>query len=83
MGLFTRVGRLFRGFIGLFVSGLEESNPEALMDAARQDFRDKMASYNMALARMAGVAERLKVQVKQKSAKALDPRESRYCTVPN
>jgi hypothetical protein len=65
MGLFARVGRLFRGFIGLFISGLEESNPEALMDAARQEFREKMAQYNMALARMAGVAERLKGQVRR------------------
>jgi len=70
MGLFARVGRLFRGFIGLFISGLEESNPEALMDAARQEFREKMAQYNSALARMAGVAERLKGQVKMKTMKA-------------
>ena len=72
MGLFARVGRLFKGFLGLFISGLEESNPEALMDAARQEFREKMASYNMALARMAGVAERLKGQVKAKTQKAAD-----------
>ncbi len=72
MGLFARVGRLFRGFIGLFISGLEEGNPEALMDAARQDFREKMAQYNSALARMAGVAERLKGQVKTKTQKAQD-----------
>jgi phage shock protein A len=72
MGLFARVGRLFRGFVGLFISGLEESNPEALMDSARQEFREKMAQYNQALARMAGVAERLKGQVKMKTAKAQD-----------
>jgi phage shock protein A len=70
MGLFARIGRLFRGFVGLFISGLEESNPEALMDAARQEFREKMAQYNIALARMAGVAERLKGQVKAKTQKA-------------
>lgn len=72
MGLFARIGRLFRGFVGLFISGLEESNPEALMDAARQEFREKMAQYNLALARMAGVAERLKGQVKSKAQKAQD-----------
>ena len=72
MGLFARVGRLFRGFLGLFISGLEESNPEALMDSARQEFRERMAQYNSALARMAGVAERLKGQVKMKAAKAQD-----------
>jgi phage shock protein A len=72
MGLFARIGRLFRGFVGLFISGLEESNPEALMDSARQEFREKMAQYNSALARMAGVAERLKGQVKGKTQKAQD-----------
>ncbi len=72
MALFQRIGRLFRGFFSLFISGLEERNPEALMEAARQDFRDKMAHYNLALARMAGVAERLKAQIKTKSTKAQD-----------
>jgi phage shock protein A len=70
--MFARIGRLFRGFLGLFISGIEEANPEALMEAARQDFRQKMTQYNLALARMAGVAERLKVQVKSKAARVLD-----------
>src|SRR5215510_11476741 len=70
MALFARVGRLVRGFLGIFIGGLEERNPEALMEAARQEFRDKMAQYNMALARMAGVAERLKSQIKTKSVRA-------------
>jgi len=70
--MFARIGRLVRGFLSLFISGIEERNPEALMEAARQDFRNKMAQYNMALAKMAGIAERLKVQVKTKAAKAQD-----------
>ena len=37
--MFSRIGRLFRGFLGLFISGIEEANPEALMEAARQEFR--------------------------------------------
>src|SRR5262245_37522928 len=68
--MFGRIGRLFRGFLSLFISGLEERNPEALMEAARQEFRQKMAQYNMALARMAGVAERLKSQIKGKAQRA-------------
>jgi phage shock protein A len=40
------------------------------MEAARQEFRDRMAQYNSALARMAGIAERLKAQIKAKSNKA-------------
>src|SRR4026208_2606838 len=70
MAVMSRLSRLVRGFFGLFISGLEESNPEALMEAARQDFRDKMAQYNLALAQMAGVAERLKNQIKSKTGRA-------------
>ena len=72
MAVFSRIGRLFRGFLSLFVSGIESRNPEALMEAARQEFRDKMAQYNQALARMAGIAESLKSQVRQKAARAQD-----------
>ena len=72
MAFFARIGRLVRGFFGLFVSGLEEKNPEALMEAAKQDFRNKMALYNQALARMAGIAERLKSQIKMKTDKVQD-----------
>ena len=68
--MFARIGRLLRGFLGLFISGVEEANPEALMEAARQEFRGRMAQYNSALAKMAGVAERLKVQVNGKATRA-------------
>jgi phage shock protein A len=70
--MFSRIARLMKGFLGLFVSGLEAANPEALIDAARQEFREKIAQYNLALARMAGVAERLKSQIKQKTNRATD-----------
>jgi uncharacterized protein YukE len=40
------------------------------MEAARQEFRDKMAQYNLALARMAGIAERLKTQIQNKAGRA-------------
>ena len=68
--MFARIGRLLRGFLGLFISGIEEANPEALMEAARQEFRQKMTQYNLALAKMAGVAERLKSQVNAKATRA-------------
>jgi phage shock protein A len=70
MAVFARIGRLFRGFFSLFISGIEEANPEALMEAARQEFRQKTAQYNLALAKMAGVAERIKGQVKLKASRA-------------
>src|SRR5687768_6047891 len=68
--MFARIGRLFRGFLGLFISGIEEANPEALMEAARQEFRGRMTQYHLALAKMAGVAERLKSQVNAKATRA-------------
>jgi phage shock protein A len=70
MAIFARIGRLFKGFLGLFISGIESRNPEALIEAARQEFRDRMAQYNSALARMAGIAERLKSQIKNKTFRA-------------
>lgn len=72
MAILARIGRLFKGFVNLFISGVEERNPEALMESARQEFRDRMAQYNQALARMAGVAERLKSQIKSKTIRAQD-----------
>jgi phage shock protein A len=68
--MFARIGRLVRGCLGLFISGIEQANPEALMEAARQEFRTKMTQYNLALAKMAGVAERLKSQVQSKATRA-------------
>ena len=47
--MFSRIGRLVRGFFSLFITGLEERNPEALMAAARDDFRAKMTQYNICL----------------------------------
>lgn len=70
MAILARISRLVVGFLSLFISGLEQANPEALMEAARQEFREKMTQYTLALAKMAGVAERLKGQVKQKAARA-------------
>jgi phage shock protein A len=72
MAVLARIRRLVSGFISLFVTGLEQRNPEALIEAARQEFRDRMAQYNLALAQMAGIAERLKVQIKAKAGKAQD-----------
>lgn len=67
--MFGRIGRFIRGFFSLFFSGIEARNPQVLMEAARQEFRTKMANYNTALAKIAGIAERLKVQVKTKTQK--------------
>ncbi|HML76562.1 MAG TPA: hypothetical protein PKB02_18875 [Anaerohalosphaeraceae bacterium] len=70
MAIMARLKRLVSGFVSLFVSGIERRNPEALIEAARQEFRDRMAQYNLALAQMAGIAERLKAQITAKTNRA-------------
>lgn len=62
--MFKRLGNLIRGFLGLFVSGMERSNPEALLEAEKEDLRKQIAQYNQGLASHAGMCERLIAQVK-------------------
>lgn len=63
--MFRRIANLFRGFLSLFISGLEKSNPEALLEAEKENLRKQIAQYNQGLASHAGMAERLMTQVKQ------------------
>src|SRR3990172_6260665 len=76
MDLLRRFLRLARGFLGLFIGGLEEQSPEALLEAAKQDYRRRVAQYHQSLARIAGVGERLKLQIEDKvtKSKILDQR---------
>ena len=63
--MFKRIGNLIRGFFGLFVSGLEKSNPEALIEVEKENLRKQIAEYNKGLAAHAGLCERLMSQVKR------------------
>ncbi len=62
--MFKRIGNLFRGFLGLFISGLEKSNPEALLEVEKENLRKQIANYNQGLASHAGLCERIMSQVK-------------------
>lgn len=76
-GLASKRGRrLIFGAGSLAMSNVEANNPNVMLQAAKDEFRQKMANYNNALAQVAGVGERLKAQVKAKSAKK-DELESR------
>jgi len=66
--MFRRIANLFRGFIGLFVSGLERANPEALLEVEKENLRKQIANYNSGLASHAGLCERLMSQVKKLEA---------------
>ena len=63
--MFKRIGNLIRGFLGLFVSGLEKQNPEALLEVERENLRKQIAQYNQGLAAHAGLCERLITQVRK------------------
>jgi phage shock protein A len=62
--MFRRIANLFRGFLGLFISGVEQKHPEALLEAAQQDFRSQMAAARDALANSAGLCSRLQQQIR-------------------
>jgi phage shock protein A len=63
--MFQRFVNLIRGFFGLFISGLERQNPEALLEVETENLRKQIAQYNQGLASHAGLCERLMSQVKK------------------
>ncbi|MCU0289511.1 MAG: hypothetical protein MUF15_24330, partial [Acidobacteria bacterium] len=62
--MFKRIMNLFRGFIGLFVSGMERANPKALIEVEMENLRKQIARFNDNLATHAGFIERLMRQIK-------------------
>jgi len=67
--MFRRLSNLFRGFLSLFVSGLEKQNPRALIEAEKENLRKQIARFNDNLATHAGFVERLMRQVKNLETK--------------
>jgi phage shock protein A len=63
--MFRRIANLFRGFIGLFISGVEKTNPEALLEVEKENLRKQIAQYNQGLAHHAGLCEKLMSQVRR------------------
>lgn len=63
--MFRRLINIIKGFLGLFISGLEKSNPEALLELEKENLREQIAKYNDGLASHAGLCERLMTQTKK------------------
>jgi len=72
--VFRRLMNLIRGFFGLFVSGLERSNPEALLEVEKEHLREQIARYNQGLASHAALCENLMTQIKREEAEEADLR---------
>lgn len=72
--MFQRLANLIRGFLGLFISGLERQNPEALLEVETENLRKQIAQYNQGLASHAGLCESLMSQVKKLETEERDLR---------
>lgn len=63
--MFARLANLIRGFFGLFISGAERRNPEALLEVEKENLRKQISNYNQGLAAHAGLSERLMTQIRK------------------
>jgi len=62
--MFRRLSTLLKGFLSLFISGLEKANPRALIEAEKENLRHQIARFNDNLATHAGFVERLMRQIR-------------------
>lgn len=72
--MFKRIANLIRGFFGLFVSGMERQNPQALLEVEKENLRKQIANYNQGLQAHAGLCERLMTQVRRLETEERDLR---------
>jgi phage shock protein A len=70
--MFRRLSNLVRGFLGLFVSGLEKKNPEALLELEKENLRKQIGQFNQGLTAHAGLCEKLISQVKRQEREEQD-----------
>ena len=63
--MFNRIANLIKGFVGLFIGGIEKKNPEALLEVEKENQRKQISEFNQGLAAHAGLVERLMGQVKK------------------
>jgi len=63
--MFKRIGNLIRGFMGLFIGGIEKRNPEALLDVEKENLRKQISEFNKGLATNAALVEKLMSQTKK------------------
>lgn len=77
-----RIAKLFKGFLSLFISGLEDRNPRALLEAEIVSFHEAVGSFNTNLAKQAGLVERLRDQIR-KLQKEADLAKARATAVYN
>lgn len=66
--MFSRLGKLIKGFFSMFISNLETANPKALLEAEIASFQEAVGTYNKSLAQQAALVEKMRNQsAKQKT----------------
>jgi phage shock protein A len=63
--MFSRIANLVKGFLSLFISGVERRNPEALLELEQENLRKQISNFNEGLATHAGLCERIMSQVRK------------------
>ena len=64
MGLFSRLGSMIRGFFGLFVGGLEERNPDALLEDIKNQIDKARKEAEQQIIDIQTNAELIKIEMK-------------------
>jgi phage shock protein A len=70
--MMKRISNLVRGFLSLFISGIERENPEALLESEKENLRKRISEYNQGLAGHAALCERLVSQIKRQEQEERD-----------
>lgn len=66
--MFKRLMNIVRGFLGMFISGLEADHPEALIENEKEQLRNQIGKFNENLSNHAGFVEKLNRQIKKLEA---------------
>jgi len=72
--MFGRIANLIRGFVSLFIKGVERGNPEALLELEQENLRKQVGNFNQGLAAHAGLCERLMGQIRKLESEENDLR---------
>lgn len=67
--MWKRLSKIFKGFVSMFMSNVEKSNPKAILEAEKEEQRDVIAKFNENLAKKAGLIVRLKRMVSEEKQK--------------
>jgi phage shock protein A len=70
--MLRRLTNIIKGFLGIFIKGLEKNNPEALLEVEKENLRVQIANFNDGLASHAGLVEKLLAQAKKLESEDTD-----------